>query len=286
MVAFGRGASQTIRRSRTNAASSYGRPRQAQPVLALTHQKAVRKGATLVVAEPPKICDEAASAPTAAAGNDGLLNAMMNTISRRVYRTRVHPRRHGRLRGGREIVMRYSPEDAEKIKGARPRTSGDRPRVASEKPAGFYTLGITEHAGGSNIWFARTSCSCRATGRVEGLTHAGQTKVQGLNDSGANVIPPGYKSVDDPEIRRSSRTLGLDVRRGGLPPRPDRPGLHDGRTSRSTARREHAQTEQNARHVEEVRRARLLVSQDSPERLLAEVAHVVLPRRALPRRAE
>ncbi len=83
----------------------------------------------------------------------------------------------------------------------------------------------------------------------------GQNNVQGLNDSGANPsYLPGYQSVDDPEIRRKfSEAWGAEV--------PARPGyrldqivsgLHDGRIKALYLIGENpAQTEPNARHVEE-----------------------------------
>ena len=55
----------------------------------------------------------------------------------------------------REIVMRYPPEEAEKVTGVPAEDIRATAReYASERHAGiFYTLGITEHACGvDNIW--------------------------------------------------------------------------------------------------------------------------------------
>ena len=109
----------------------------------------------------------------------------------------------------REIVMRYSPEDAEKITGVPAEDIRATAReYASERHAAiFYTLGITEHACGvDNIW--SLSNLVLMTGHLgyesTGLNALrGQNNVQGLNDSGANpAYLHGYQPVDDPEIRR------------------------------------------------------------------------------------
>ena len=173
----------------------------------------------------------------------------------------------------REIVMRYPPEEAEKITGVPAEDIRATAReYASERHAAiFYTLGITEHACGvDNIW--SLSNLVLMTGHLgyesTGLNALrGQNNVQGLNDSGANPsYLPGYQSVDDPEIRRKfSEAWGVEV--------PERPGyrldqivsgLHDGRIKALYLIGENpAQTEPNAHHVEEgLKGLDFLMSQD------------------------
>src|SRR4030095_12301442 len=124
----------------------------------------------------------------------------------------------------REVVSRYSPEEAEQVTGVLAEDIRATAReYASERHAAiFYTLGITEHACGvDNIW--SLSNLVLMTGHLgyesTGLNALhGQTKARGLNASGANPsYLPGYQAVDDPEIRRKfSEAWGAEV--------PERPG--------------------------------------------------------------
>ena len=191
-----------------------------------------------------------------------LLNAMMHTILDEGLQNEEYIRETtDDFEAVREIVMRYPPEEAEKITGVPAEDIRATAReYASERHAAiFYTLGITEHACGvDNIWSLANLVLM--TGHLgyesTGLNALrGQNNVQGLNDSGANPsYLPGYQSVDDPEIRRKfSEAWGAEV--------PTRPGyrldqivsgLHDGRIKALYLIGENpAQTEPNARHVEE-----------------------------------
>ena len=218
-------------------------------MLALRIKKAVRKGATLVVADPRKIwlTKLAKRHLQLRPGTDvWLLNAMMHTILEEGLQDEEYIRDvTDDFDAVREIVERYSPEDAEKITGVPAEDIRATAReYASERHAAiFYTLGITEHACGvDNIW--SLSNLVLMTGHLgyesTGLNALrGQNNVQGLNDSGANPsYLPGYQSVDDPEIRRKfSEAWGAEVPDAArLPPRPDRsPASTTGASRRSTS---------------------------------------------------
>jgi predicted molibdopterin-dependent oxidoreductase YjgC len=246
-------------------------------VLALRIKKAVRKGATVVVADPRKIwlTKLAKRHLQLRPGTDvWLLNAMMHTILEEGLQDEEYIRDlTDDFDAVREIVARYAPEEAEKVTGVRAEDIRATAReYASERHAAiFYTLGITEHACGvDNIW--SLSNLVLMTGHLgyesTGLNALrGQNNVQGLNDSGANPsYLPGYQPVDDPEIRRKfSEAWGVEV--------PVRPGyrldqivsgLHDGRIKALYLIGENpAQTEPNARHVEEgLEKVEFVVSQD------------------------
>ncbi|MBM2822445.1 MAG: fdhF [Thermoleophilia bacterium] len=266
---------------------------EAHPVLALRIKKAVRNGATLVVADPRKIwlTKIAKHHLQLRPGTDvWLLNAMMHTILSEGLQDDDYIREFtDDFEAVREVVMRYSPEDAEKVTGV----PADEIRAvarayAQERHAAiFYTLGITEHACGvDNIW--SLSNLVLMTGHLgyesTGLNALrGQNNVQGLNDSGANpMYLPGYQSVDDPEIRRKfSEAWGAEV--------PETPGyrldqmmsgLHDGRVRALVLIGENpAQTEPNARHVEEgLGKLDFLISQDIfLHDMTRKYADVVLP---------
>jgi formate dehydrogenase major subunit/formate dehydrogenase alpha subunit len=173
----------------------------------------------------------------------------------------------------REVVARYTPEDAERMTGVPAEAIRATAReYATERHAAiFYTLGITEHACGvDNIW--SLSNLVLMTGHLgyesTGLNALrGQNNVQGLNDSGANpMYLPGYQSVDDPEIRRKfSDAWGAEVpETAGFRLDQMMSGLHDGRVRALYLIGENPmQTEPNAHHVEEgIGKLDFLVSQD------------------------
>ena len=238
---------------------------EAHPVLALRMKKAVRKGATLVVADPRKIwlTKLARRHLQLRPGSDvWLVNALMHVILREGLQDDEYIAEHTEdFDAVREVVARYTPEEAEKVTGV---PAGDIVATAREyaterHAAIFYTLGITEHACAvDNIW--SLSNLVLMTGHLgyesTGLNALrGQNNVQGLNDAGANpAYLPGYQPVDDPEIwRKFSDAWGVDV--------PTTPGyrldqmmsgLHDGRIRALYLIGENpAQTEPNAHHVEE-----------------------------------
>jgi formate dehydrogenase major subunit/formate dehydrogenase alpha subunit len=266
---------------------------EAHPVLALRIKKAVRKGATLVVADPRKIwlTKIAKRHLQLRPGTDvWLINAMMHTILAEGLQDEAYIREHTEgFDAVRDVVTRYTPEEAEQVTGVPAEAIRETAReYARERHAGiFYTLGITEHACGvENIWSLANLVLL--TGHLgyesTGLNALrGQNNVQGLNDSGANpAYLPGYQPVDDPEVRRKfSEAWGAEV-----PAAPGyrldqmMSGLHDGRIKALYLVGENpAQTEPNARHVEEgLAACEFIVSQDiflndSTRRY----AHVVLP---------
>jgi predicted molibdopterin-dependent oxidoreductase YjgC len=189
----------------------------------------------------------------------------------------------------REVVAGYTPEAAEAITGvpAEDIRATAREYATERHAAVFYTLGITEHACAvDNIW--SLSNLVLATGHLgyesTGLNALrGQNNVQGLNDSGANpAYYPGYQAVDDPEVRaKFAAAWGVEV--------PETPGyrldqiisgLHDGRIKGLYLVGENpAQTEPNARHVEEgFEHVDFVVAQDLfLNDLTAKYANVVFP---------
>jgi formate dehydrogenase major subunit/formate dehydrogenase alpha subunit len=225
----------------------------------------VRKGATLVVADPRRIwlTKLAKRHLQLRPGTDvWLLNAMLHTILTEGLQDDAYIRDlTDDVDAMRDVVLRYPPEEAEKITGVPAEDIRQTAReYARERHAAiFYTLGITEHACGvDNIWSLANLVL--ATGHLgyesTGLNALrGQNNVQGLNDSGANPgYLPGYQSVDEPEIRRKfSEAWGVDVpETAGYRLDQMMSGLHDGRIRALYLIGENpAQTEPNAHHVEE-----------------------------------
>jgi predicted molibdopterin-dependent oxidoreductase YjgC len=236
---------------------------EAHPVLALRMKKAVRKGATLVVADPRKIwlTKIARRHLQLRPGTDvWLLNAIMHVILREGLQNEPYIHEFTEdFDAVAEVVEHYPPEEAERVTGvpAADIVATAREYATERHAAIFYTLGITEHASAiDNIW--SLSNLVLMTGHIgyesTGLNALrGQNNVQGLNDAGANpAYLPGYQAVDDPETRRKfSDAWGVDV--------PETPGyrldqmmsgLHDGRVKALYLIGENpAHTEPNAHHV-------------------------------------
>ncbi len=238
---------------------------EAHPVLALRIKKAVRNGATLVVADPRKIwlTKIAKRHLQLRPGTDvWLLNAMMHVILDEGLQDEAYIREFTEdFDAVAEVVSRYTLEQAEQITGVPVEDIRATAReYAQERHAGiFYTLGITEHACGvDNIWSLANLVLM--TGHLgyesTGLNALrGQNNVQGLNDSGANpAYLPGYQPVDDPEVRQKfSEAWRVEV-----PATPGyrldqmMSGLHDGRVKALYLIGENpAQTEPNIGHVEQ-----------------------------------
>jgi formate dehydrogenase major subunit/formate dehydrogenase alpha subunit len=240
-------------------------------------KKAVRKGATLVVADPRKIwlTKIAKRHLQLRPGTDvWLVNAMMHVILAEGLQDEDYIREHTEgFEAVREVVGRYTPEEAEKVTGVAAEDIRATAReYAREKHAAiFYTLGITEHACAvDNIW--SLSNLVLMTGHLgyeaTGLNALrGQNNVQGLNDAGANpAYLPGYQPADNPEIRaKFAQAWGVPVPEA-MGYRLDQmmSGLHDGRIRALYLIGENpAQTEPNAHHVEEgLDHLDFLVSQD------------------------
>ena len=262
-------------------------------MLALRIKKAVRNGATLVVADPRAIwlTKLAKRHLQLRPGSDvWLLNAIMHVILEEGLQDDAYIAAHCEdFESVREVVARYTPEEAERVTGVPADAIRATAReYASERHAAiFYTLGITEHACGvDNIWSLANLVLM--TGHLgyesTGLNALrGQNNVQGLNDSGANPhYFPGYQPWDDPEVRaKFADAWGVDLpERAGFRLDQMMSGLHDGRVKALYLIGENpAQTEPNAKHVEEgLAKLEFMVAQDLfLNETSTRFANVVLP---------
>ena len=267
---------------------------EAHPVLALRIKKAVRNGATLVVADPRAIwlTKLAKRHLQLRPGSDvWLLNALMHVILEEGLQDDEYIAAHCEdFESVREVVARYTPEEAERVTGVPAEAIRATAReYATERHAAiFYTLGITEHACGvDNIWSLANLVLM--TGHLgyesTGLNALrGQNNVQGLNDSGANPhYLPGYQPWDDPDVRaKFAAAWGVDLpERAGYRLDQMMSGLHDGRIKALYLIGENpAQTEPNAHHVEEGLAAARVHGRAGPlpERDLADARERRLPR--------
>src|SRR3954447_8651139 len=186
-------------------------------------KKAVRNGATLVVADPRRIwlTKIAKRHLQLRPGTDvWLLNAMMNAILEAGLENREYIDAHTEgFDAVAEAVSRHTPEQPAQGTGVPAAAIRETAlEYARERHAAiFYTLGITEHSSAiDNIW--SLSNLVLLTGHLgfesTGLNALrGQNNVQGLNDAGANPsYYPGYQPIDDPEVQaKYERAWGVEL---------------------------------------------------------------------------
>ena len=185
---------------------------EAHPIIAMEMKRAIRKGATLVVADPRAIwmTSIAEKHLQLNPGTDvWLLNAMAHVIvAEDLIDREFIENQTENFEQVKEAVASYTPEKAEEITGI----SADdirwtaRQYATTEKAGIYYTLGITEHAHGTDNVYALANLVLM-TGHLGkpsmGMNPLrGQNNVQGANDAGATpMFYPGYQRVDDPEVR-------------------------------------------------------------------------------------
>jgi formate dehydrogenase major subunit/formate dehydrogenase alpha subunit len=196
---------------------------EAHPIIAMEMKRAVRRGATLVVADPRAIWMSTLAERhlQLRPGSDiWLLNAMAHVIIEEGLTDDAFIAEHTE---GYEaigpVVRTYTPEAAEEITGVSAEAiRWTARRYATTERAGiYYTLGITEHSHGTDNVYALANLVLM-TGHLgkpsSGLNPLrGQNNVQGANDAGATpVFYPGYQRVDDPEVRlRYERSWGVPL---------------------------------------------------------------------------
>ena len=203
---------------------------EAHPIIAMEMKRAVRRGATLVVADPRAIWMTSIADRHLAMrpGTDvWLLNAMGHVIVEEgLVDTDFVARNTEGFERVRDAVHRYTPEEAEKITGVSAAQIRQTAReYATTKKAGiYYTLGITEHTHGTDNVYALSNLVLmtghlgRAASGMNPLR--GQNNVQGANDAGASpVFLPGYQRVDDDAVRQKYE------RSWGVPLNPE-PGMN------------------------------------------------------------
>ncbi|MCC6749903.1 MAG: molybdopterin-dependent oxidoreductase [Deltaproteobacteria bacterium] len=185
---------------------------EAHPIIAMEMKRAVRRGATLVVADPRAVwlTTVATRHLQLRPGTDvWLLNALAHVIvTEGLTDARFIAEQTEGFAAVREAVARYTPEEAETVTGVPAEAIRQTAReYATTARAGiYYTLGITEHTHGTDNVYALANLVLM-TGHL-GRPSAGmnplrgQNNVQGANDAGATpVFYPGYQRADDPSTR-------------------------------------------------------------------------------------
>ena len=203
---------------------------EAHPIIAMEMKRAVRRGATMVVADPRAIwmTTIAEKHLQLKPGTDvWLLNAMAHVIiAEDLVDREFIDNQTDNFQAVVEAVASYTPEEAEKITGvpAEDIRWTARRYAKTEKAGIYYTLGITEHSHGTDNVYALANLVLM-TGHLgkpsSGMNPLrGQNNVQGANDAGASPIYlPGYQRVDDPEVHAHyERSWGVKI--------PSEPGLN------------------------------------------------------------
>jgi formate dehydrogenase major subunit/formate dehydrogenase alpha subunit len=187
--------------------------KETHPVIANRMIKAHRKGARIIVADPRKVpmTRFAEVFLRIRPGTDiALLNGMANVILKEgLHDEKFVAERTEGFDKWAKTIKKFTPRKAEKITGV---PMKDIIRAAlmygSSRKAGiFYTMGITQHAHGSDNVSAIANLAL-LTGNI-GRPHTGvnplrgQNNVQGACDVGAlpNVYP-GYQKVDIPNVKK------------------------------------------------------------------------------------
>ena len=203
---------------------------EAHPIIAMEMKRAVHRGATLVVADPRSIwlTTMADRHMKLAPGTDvWLINAMAHVIVAEGLCDEAFIAQNTEgFEAVRDGVAAYTPEEAERVTGV---PADDirwtARRYATTPKAGiYYTLGITEHAHGTDNVYALSNLVLM-TGHLGQVSSGmnplrGQNNVQGANDAGASpVFLPGYQRVDDPAVNaKYEASWGVEL--------PHHPGLN------------------------------------------------------------
>ena len=186
---------------------------EAHPIIAMEMKRAVGRGATMVVADPRAVwmTTIAEKHLQIAPGSDvWLLNAMAHVIVTEGLVDQSFIDEHTEnFESVRETVMRYTPEEAERVTGI----SADdirwvaRRYATTEKAGIYYTLGITEHiCGVDNV---QSLCNLALmTGNLgkEGAginPMRGQNNIQGAGDCGA--LPNNYPGFQPVHLEENQR---------------------------------------------------------------------------------
>lgn len=186
--------------------------KETHPVIANRMIKARRKGAKIIIADPRKIPMVKFSDIhlQIRPGSDiALLNTIANVIlSEGLQNEEFIKEKTAGFDAWKASIESFTPEYAEKITGvpADEIVKAARMYGSSRKAGVFYTMGITQHACGTDNVTALANL-VSLTGNIgresTGINPLrGQNNVQGASDAAClpNVYP-GYQNVEDPEIR-------------------------------------------------------------------------------------
>jgi len=263
------------------------------PVIALEVRKAARKnGKKLIVADPRRIelVDDADIWLQQRPGTDvALINGMIHAVIANGWANRdfISERTEG-FEALAESVKEYTPEAVEVITGVKAADIVEAARLFAQSPNSsiLYSMGITQHASGTNNVLALANLSM-AAGQIgkesSGVNPLrGQNNVQGSCDMGG--LPnfyTGYQRVDDAAARaKFEQAWGVALNpTPGLTLMEMMKGIGEGKIKALFILGENPiLTDPDASKVrEELAHLELLVVQDIFPTETTELAHIVLP---------
>lgn len=185
---------------------------ETHPIVALRMKKAYRKGAKIIVADPRRINLVRFSSLwlQQKPGTDvALLNGIMHVLlKKKLINEKFIGEHTERFAEFRKTIEDFTPEKAEEITGVPKKKIVEAALLygKAERPAIYYTMGITQHSHGTDNVFSIANLALmtgnlgRESTGVNPLR--GQNNVQGSTDMGC--IPnqyTGYQKVDIPEVQ-------------------------------------------------------------------------------------
>jgi len=263
------------------------------PIIALRMIKAKRKGAKLIIADPRRVplVRFADIWLQHKPGTDvALLNGMMHVLVKEglIKKDFISSMTEGFDDDFKKNLETFTPEAAAKITGAPADMIIKAARMygSSDHAGIYYTMGITQHAHGTDNVFSIANLALM-TGNL-GKENAGvnplrgQNNVQGATDMGCMPnMYPGYQRVAIPAIREKFEALWKAKLSGkeGLTATEMLPAVEKGALKALYIMGENpAVSDPNAAHtVKALKALELLVVQDIFMTETAELAHVVLP---------
>jgi formate dehydrogenase alpha subunit len=185
---------------------------ETHPIIGLRMKKAYRKGARIIVADPRKI-DLVRFSTLWLQQKPGTDIALLNGIMHVILKEHMTDKQFidGWTEGFdafKKSLRDFTPEKAEKITGVPKKDIIEAARLygRAEKPAIYYTMGITQHTHGTQNVFSVANLALMTGNLGKESTGVnplrGQNNVQGATDMAC--IPnqyPGYQRVDIPAIR-------------------------------------------------------------------------------------
>jgi formate dehydrogenase alpha subunit len=264
----------------------------AHPVIGLRVKRAVRDGATLIVANPKRIdlCRFSDVFLPLRPGTDvALIMGMMRVIlDEGLFDEEFISDRTEDFDALKEVIARFSVEQASALTGVDAERIAKAARLyATTKPASIlYTMGLTQHTHGTDNVKAVADLAM-LTGNVGTYASGvnplrGQNNVQGACDMGAlpNVYP-GYQKVVSPEVvEKFRKAWGADLSdKSGLTHTEIVDAMLAGEVKSLYMMGENPLlSEANANHTKEaLEKVEFLVCQDIFLTETAQMADVVLP---------
>ncbi len=266
---------------------------EGHPVISIHVNRAIRRGARIIVADPRRIELAKYADPwlnLRPGTNIALVNGLIHVILEEGLENRAFIEK--RTEGFAELkkaVKKYTPEHVEKITGVPKEKLVKAARIyaAARDAMILYGLGVTEHQSGTEnaMAIANLALVCGHIGRPATgiMALRGQNNVQGASDMGpAPTVFTGYQPISDPVISaKFEKTWGVIKL-------PSKPGLKSVEMLDEAKKgnfkglfilgEDPAQTDPDLNHVREALSAlEFLVVQDIFHTETTRFAHVVLP---------